>query len=241
MEIEKNLFIYDLSLFLKKEKVLVISDLHLGFEESLRKQGFLVPWFQFKEIKEKLEKIFSQIPKLNKIIINGDLKHEFGKIPKQEWGEVLALIDFLQQKCKKIILIKGNHDTILSPLAEKLNLKIEKTGVKIGKVFITHGHEIPETKKFKESKVVIIGHEHPAISLSDGAATETCKCFLKGKYKNKVLVVQPSFCLASEGADILKEKTLSPFLSQNLENFEVYALAEKPLYFGALKNLNRSI
>lgn len=241
MDIANNLSIIDLALFLKKEKVLVISDLHLGFEDSLRKQGFLVPWFQFKEIKEKLEKILASILKPNKIIINGDLKHEFGSIPKQEWDEVLALIDFLQEKCRKVILIKGNHDTILGPLAEKRALKVEKVGVKIGKVFITHGHKIPETKKFKESKIVIIGHEHAAISLTEGATTETCKCFLKGKWKNKILIVQPSFCLASEGTNILKEQTLSPFLNQNLESFEVYALAHKPLCFGTLKNLNSSI
>ena len=119
----------DKAVWLEKEGILVISDLHIGYEEGLRERGVFLPDIQFKEIIDNLEKIFDILKKKKKkvkeIIILGDLKHEFGKINFQEWQEVLEFIDFLQGKTQKIILIKGNHDTILQPLVNKRKLDIK--------------------------------------------------------------------------------------------------------------------
>ena len=84
MKILDNVYVYDLGLYLKKEKVLILSDLQLGYEEHLNKQGILVPRFQLEDIKKTLEKLLKKL-KPNKVIINGDLKHEFGKISDYEW------------------------------------------------------------------------------------------------------------------------------------------------------------
>lgn len=235
MNLTPNIQIQDLSLWLKKHKTLVIADLHLGFEENLHKQGFLVPWFQYKEIKARLEKILTKL-KPEKIIINGDLKHEFGKIPQQEWDEVKGMITFLQKNCKELILIKGNHDNILGPIANYKKVKL-KNSVTLGTTLILHGHKIP--KLSAKIKTILIAHEHPALGLSDGVTTEVYKCFLKGKWKDKTLIVQPSLCLVTEGTDILKEQVLSPFLKQNLDNFEVWTVADKVRYFGKLKLLKQ--
>ena len=115
MEIIKGIKIKDLALWLKEFQALIISDLHLGYEEYLQQKGILIPKFQMNEIILKLKKLISETkPKI--IIINGDLKHEFGKVLRQEWQEILQLIDFLQQNCSQLILIKGNHDQILGPM-----------------------------------------------------------------------------------------------------------------------------
>ncbi|GAJ17959.1 unnamed protein product, partial [marine sediment metagenome] len=73
--------------------------------------------------------------------------------------------------------------------------------------------------------------------LREKARVEVFKCFLKGKYNRKVLIVQPSFNLVTEGTDITKEKLISPFLQQELRNFECYIVADKVYRFGKLKNL----
>jgi len=80
MEIEKGIKIKDLALIYKDH--LIISDLHIGLEEALNKQGILIPRFQFKEIKQRLEPLL--LKKIKVIVINGDLKHEFGTISEQE-------------------------------------------------------------------------------------------------------------------------------------------------------------
>ncbi len=248
MEIEKNIEIVDLALYLKKHKALIISDLHIGYEEELQKKGVLVPMFQFKDIVKRLTKILRKTkPKL--IIVNGDLKHEFGTISDQEWRETLKILDLLT-KYGKVILIKGNHDNILGPIARKRDVEI-KDYFYIDNIYITHGNIIPKNKDFQKSKVIIIGHEHPAINLKEDMRIEKFKCFLKGKYtakaklqpglipkkltKRKILIVQPSFLQVIEGTDILNEGLLSPFLD-NIKNFEIFVVEDKVYRFGKVKD-----
>lgn len=237
---ELNLKIVDLGLLIKQEKILVFADFHIGYEEALNRQGILVPRFQFKDVIKRLGKIFSELKrrkiKLEKIIINGDIKHEFGKISEQEWRETLRLLDFIARQCNNIILVKGNHDTILGPIAKKKKVSVVDYYF-VKDVLITHGHKIPDKNILKKAKTIVIGHEHPAISLREDLRREKFKCFLKGKYKRKNLIVMPSFCLATEGNDILSEKLLSPFLDQNISNFEVFVVADKIYDFGKIKNL----
>ena len=233
MEISKNIKIIDLSLYLTKYKTLVITDTHVGYEESLNKQGFLIPRFHFKDMIVRLNKILKNISP-ETIVINGDIKHEHGKISDQEWRNTLKLIEFLSKHCKRLILVKGNHDKILGPIAEKRNITTTDNLV-LKDIQITHGHKL--IKDLKNIKTIIIGHEHPAVGIKEGARTETFKCFLKGKYKRKTLIVQPSF-KSTEGTDLTKEKQLSPFLKQDLSNFDVYIVADKVYAPFKLKKLN---
>ena len=171
----------------------------------------------------------------SRIIIVGDIKHEFGTISRQEWKETSKLLDFLQGN-GRVTVIKGNHDTILGPLALRKNLEI-KDFVVIGDVFITHGHKLFNVPK--QIKTVVIAHEHPAVTLYEGGRCEKFKCFLIGRYKKKKLVVLPSMLQIVEGKDILKEKILSPYLKkQKLQNFDVFVVEDNEIYwFGKLKNL----
>jgi len=233
MEIAKDIEIIDLGLYLTKYKTLVLADTHLGFEESLNKNGVFIPRFHIKDLTERLEKILKNL-EIDKIIINGDIKHEFKGISEQEWRNTIQIIDLLKQKCKELILIRGNHDKILNIIAAKKELKIADQIV-IDDILITHGHKM--LKIPTSVKKIIIGHEHPAVGLHEGARIETFKCFLKGKFNGKLLIVMPSLNLVTEGTDVTKEKLLSPFLQQDLNNFEAFVVADKVYYFGKLKGL----
>ena len=231
MNITPDLHIYDLCLYSKQHQALIFSDVHMGFEESLNKQGLLIPRFQFKEIIQRLETIIENIKQeqsintFKTIIINGDLKHEFGRISEQEWRHTLKLLDFLNKHTDNIILVRGNHDTILGPIAKKRN--VQPVDFKIlGELLFIHGDIVPEQDLLEKAKTIIIGHEHPAISIQDGARVETFKCFLKGKYKNKTLIVLPSCNLVTEGTDLLKQARLSPLMPSNIDNFEAYIIAD---------------
>ena len=233
MEIAKGIEIMDLGLYIKKHKLLVFADFHIGYEESLNKQGVLIPRFQFKDIIQRLEKILARV-KPDTIVVNGDLKHEFGKISEQEWRETLKLIELLAKNCKKLLLTKGNHDKIVEPIAKKRNIGIVDS-YEIDGILIIHGDKVP--KNTGKYKTIIIGHEHPAVSIRERGRIEKFKCFLAGKYKRKALIVQPSFNLITEGTDVLRGDLLSPFLHQDLKNFDVYVVADKIYKFGKLRNL----
>ena len=70
MEIYPGIEIRDLGLYLVKEKTLIISDTHIGYEESLNRQGILVPRVYFTEFLERLSKILDDV---ERVVINGDL------------------------------------------------------------------------------------------------------------------------------------------------------------------------
>lgn len=233
MEISKGIEIIDLAL--KIGRTLVIADLHIGFEGALNKQGIMVPRFQFRDVCERLEKILKKAkPEL--VIVNGDIKHEFGTISEQEWRETLKILDLLLLNSKKVVLVKGNHDTILGPIAKKRGVEIvEKYELNKGKILVIHGDK--EVKIGKNIKTIIIGHEHPAVSIREGPRAEVFKCFLKGKYKGKELIAMPSFNLVTEGTDVRRERLLSPYLQQDISEFEAFVAGDKGYYFGKIKDM----
>lgn len=237
MEILAGIEIIDLAL--KVGNTLVIADTHIGYEEAINKQGILIPRFQFKGIIERLEKIFKQAKKpIYTFIINGDVKHEFGRISETEWRHTLAMLDFISNHCKEIVIVKGNHDTIIGPIAEKRNIKIVEHYLITNnkkRILIIHGDKFP--KRLPKCDVIIIGHQHPAITLREGVRSELYRCFLKGKYKKSKLIVLPAFTLVSEGSDILKEEILTPFLKQNLDDFYVYPVADEVYEFGKVRDV----
>ena len=233
------------------DEILVFGDFHLGVQEHL--QG--LPNIQLKEIFENLREIFSHLERLKikvkKIIVLGDFKHKFGEISDSEWRESVRLLDYFIEKVgrKNIILIKGNHDTILEPIAKKRKIKINSFYTYNDIVFM-HGHkEYKEALKNKEEgggiKILILGHLHPTITLTDDYKRERYKCFLLGKWKRKIVYILPSFGDTGPGYDLSKEGYFkyrdSLFINEKgFKNFEVviYNNVEKKEYnFGKLKDL----
>jgi len=137
------------NILLIENSILVIADLHIGIEEAILRKG-LAPRAQVHEMITNLNKIFNKLNKqkikLQKIIILGDLKHEHGKISDEEWRETLYFLDIISKKAKEIILIKGNHDNILGPIAYKRDLII-KPYYQYKDILFMHGH--------KEYKIIL--------------------------------------------------------------------------------------
>lgn len=230
-----NAEIIDSALLIKD--YLIVSDLHLGYEYALNKNGIMIPRFQYNKILNRLEEIQNKAY-ASKIIINGDLKHEFSKISRQEWNEINDFIEFLSEHFGEIILIKGNHDNFTPFIAEKNDLEVHEY-FSVENFLVLHGDKIPENfEKIKED-TVIIGHEHPSIGLRSGERVEKVKCYLSGKIDSKNFIVMPSFNFITEGSDVLQQKTISPFLKgKPLEDFEVWGVENfEVLNFGKLKNL----
>ncbi len=238
----------DKVVYLEKEDILILTDLHIGFEEGLRKQGVFVPKQQFEKTLSDLKKIFSRLKqerkKVEEIVILGDLKHEFGNASFQEWSELGKLIDFFEKKnVKKIILIKGNHDTFFNKKIQE-RLGIKKYYIKKNLAFL-HGD-----KKFievldKKIKYLFLGHLHPAISIRKQVKQETYKCFLTGKWKNKETIILPSFFPLIEGSDVSIYNTNLDF-DFDLGNFEVFIPVENSdkgevLSFGKVKGVGRLV
>jgi uncharacterized protein len=228
MEIHNNLEIVDLAL--KYKDILIVGDLQLGYEQYLNERGVLVPRFQTDDTFDRLSRILKKCKNIKKIIFNGDLKHEFGKISTQEWESTEKIIGNLSNKYE-IIIIKGNHDAIVEPLVKRYKVKIAES-YSVDDILFVHGDKV----FLGDEKIIVISHEHPAISFKE-KPTEKYKCFLKGKWNGHLLIVIPSFNSLTIGSDLRNKKTISPYLKGNLGKFEVYVVEDKIYYFGKLKNI----
>jgi len=194
-----------------RQRFLVVSDFHLGFEESLNDRGALINRFQFPEIRDELLKVIETAGTPDAVVIAGDLKHDFGRISGQEWKESLELIDFLSEHSKRLIIVRGNHDTRLGKIANLRSIQISDY-LRIGRILILHGHKLPELEAMRGANTIIMGHEHPAIPISDGIRTELFKCFLIGRVGRFEVIVLPSFSSTSEGTDVSSSNFMSPIL-----------------------------
>lgn len=233
MNLKKDILAHELFIIIKD--TLIISDIHTGYEESLHKNGYFIPKGNLSELQIRIEKTIKKT-NIKRIILNGDLVHSFGKLTIKEKYALKDFITYLKKKAE-IIIIKGNHDKILKFLVPDIELVEEHI---IGDILITHGDIINKHSTNKKIKTIIIGHEHPSITITSGYRSEKFKCFLKGKYKDKALIVMPSCNMLLEGTDILKEQLLSPYL-KNIEDFEVYIIEDKIYDFGKIKILRKKM
>lgn len=203
--------------------LLVISDLHLGLERSMTSKGSYVPQFQLEDAEKDIEQMQKETG-ANRILINGDLKNEF--LPSySEKNEIQAFLKFLDGKFKDIIIIEGNHDTLIKDTVEDQGLRMLDEYREDGIMFV-HGHEELEDENFE---TVILGHEHPALVLTDAiGVTEKIDCFLYGETKDsKNIIVMPAFSSISNGTginNVPSRELLSPILKERVDKDSLKAL-----------------
>jgi len=231
--IAKGIKIIDASLYLREEKTIVIGDLHLGLEDSYVNRGTFLPKQQYNWIHNNILKILESVD-VKRIIINGDLKHEFSKINKQEWTDVYKFLNFLSEGYD-VEIILGNHDVMMKKILKEQGYNI-KDYICFSNIILLHGDVIPEEALNKD--MVIIGHEHPSVCIKEGAKVEKYKCFIKGMWRDKVLIVMPSFNPLIEGNDILTRNFLSPFIKKDISDFKLFVIGNKVYNFGKVKNLS---
>ena len=254
-----QLTLIDLALFLPAERVLAIADVHLGIEEALRDEGILVPRDHLAQVQQRLERIFEELrvapsDPLRKVLINGDLRHQFGPLSRVEHKESKEFLRWLAEWAEQIVLIEGNHDGSLGALAGERVMVCKSYSV--GDCWFVHGDQaspgpyaVPpqaarRTAQTKSGEAwwIVIGHEHPAVGLRDPVTqrVEVYKCFLVGRSAEKNLLVLPSFNQLVKGSDLLKEQPLSPLVRPSeLEDFFVYVVSDAgDIYeFGPLRRL----
>ena len=215
----------------KGKKILVIGDLHLGYEESLNRGGVFVGRKMFEEMILQMGEIFAKTGRVDLIVLLGDVKHDFSGVLRQEWNDVLGLIDYLEEGLREggeIIIARGNHDNYLKNIVnfgnkakhlseipvignseetKRIAYIAFKRGVRVedyfvfGKYCFLHGDRDFSGAGAAGIKCWVIGHAHPAVKLSDGVKVESYKCFLVGRFRGREVVIVPSFFEYSAGSD----------------------------------------
>lgn len=227
-------------LFIKNfgKKILVIGDLHFGFEEVMNNSGVFISRKMFDEAIVYLDRVFETTGEVHEVILLGDVKHSFGTIIRQEWKEIIGLLDYLKNKSQKVTIVRGNHDNVVGPLAREAGVAVVDYYLNENFCFL-HGDADFAQIHDKKIKFWVLGHAHPAIKIREGVKVEKFKCFLVGDYKKKKIIIVPSFLDYGLGSDP-REKSLILAWPIKLEEFEVFVVADEDLEvlnFGKLKRI----
>ena len=148
-----------------EKKSLVISDLHIGFENTFSTNKiFLGDDSSIKQITTNVKKLI-QNHSVDSVILLGDIKSSISQISKNEWNDIPYFFDEIK-KISDIILIPGNHDAGIEKLVSDEISMISSKGLVIDDVLLTHGHTMP-SENLSNVNRIIMGHIHPVFFQED--------------------------------------------------------------------------
>jgi hypothetical protein len=221
------------AVYCRADDAVAVGDLHLGYEASLQAEHVAIPRFQLRPMLDRLGEILLRFdPAL--VIINGDLKHEFGHNKRQEWTEVEALLDMLSGR--EVVAVRGNHDNYLQTILSKRGIRMTDSYTSSdGMLTFQHGHlRVLHGEGFR-----VFGHEHPMVRLRDAiGARMAVPCFLFDEPNG--FLVMPAFSPLASGTDVSSPE--SAFMNPAIRNMDiskarVYAIHEGLMDFGTVGNL----
>ena len=147
------------------ERILIVTDLHIGLEYELSKAGVNIP-YQTERIQGELLALCKEY-KPDRLVIAGDVKHGVPVTSFQEKRELPTLFEVLLTEVPHIDVTRGNHDGNIQDLATR-GVEIHSSkGIILGddyKIAIFHGHAWPKAKAL-EADCLIAGHNHPTVLL----------------------------------------------------------------------------
>lgn len=243
MDIDSDITLIDGKplIYIKSISALICSDLHLGYEDMMAARGIFMPHVNLNSILNELNNAIDLLkPKL--LIIDGDIKNEFSNTETYEFNELYDFFNQLKTKDIKIILIKGNHDNYVDKYKKSFNIELYNDEFIIDKYLFFHGESMP-TDKYKETDILIMGHEHPSIRItSESGKIERLKCFLSGTYKGKLLLVLPAIGYFASGTPInavRKNDLISPIFNEiDIDRMDAIVIGyDDTINFGKIKDL----
>ncbi|HCA09545.1 MAG TPA: ligase-associated DNA damage response endonuclease PdeM [Chryseobacterium sp.] len=153
--------------FWKKEKALILSDLHIGKTAHFRKNGIALANHIMKSDLERLSVLIEYFQP-EKFIVVGDLLHAGDNSDVDEFCSWRNQYPDLQ-----FYLIKGNHDRLSASLEKKLCLNFKSEILTIeGFTFI---HDFDKTLP----EFQITGHIHPGVVLNSSVKNIRLPCFVQ--------------------------------------------------------------
>ncbi len=182
--INQNDFIlhFNRTVFWEQEKILIVSDLHLGKTGHFRKSGIGVPAAVMKEDMQRFVSAI-QFYKPSLVAIVGDLFHS---VENKEHELFLKWRNDLQHL--PMLLVRGNHDIVPDAWYKKAGIEVvENTWRKNNFTFV---HQVEDAAANAADEYIFSGHIHPAISIKGlGKQSLRFPCF----YFSKHYAVLPAF------------------------------------------------
>ncbi len=183
--VNKNSFILhsNRTVFWEQQKILILSDLHLGKTGHFRKSGIAVPHAVMKEDMQRLVNTI-QFFKAQQLVIVGDMFHSVENKEHElflKWRNDLAHV--------KMLLVKGNHDIVPKQWYSNAAIEVIDDCLRINDVAFIH-HIQDADKNELQQHYFFSGHIHPAVSIKGlGKQSLRFPCF----YFTQQFAVLPAF------------------------------------------------
>ncbi len=162
-------------IFWEDEKILIVSDLHMGKSGHFRKSGIGIPQNIFKE---DLQRLFSQIQffKPKTVMIAGDMFHSNANKEINffiKWRKDIAFVEFF--------LIRGNHDILSKKIYKEAGVEVFENKYLFKNFCFTHDIST-DCEVSGEKLFTFSGHIHPGIKMNgSGHQSLMLPCFYFGK------------------------------------------------------------
>lgn len=175
------------------ERVLSVADLHLGYAWAHRLSGQLMPITPTTDTLARLQELQRDYEP-REIVVLGDIVHRAMALGELE-KELRDLFNGLSPR-SQLTFLAGNHDRDLQKVLKQWLLPIElRSSVEVGRNLLVHG----DVANAAPAQRIVMGHEHPAISIGDGVTTsQKCPCFLV----SDSVVVMPAFSRWAAGTNV---------------------------------------
>ncbi|MFW9830298.1 MAG: metallophosphoesterase [Candidatus Thorarchaeota archaeon] len=148
-----------------KRRILVVADLHIGYERTLFRQDQYTANLSERIIQHLLQIVTETKP--NEVIILGDIKHTIKEFSQQEFRKVALLLQRIQD-LSSLTIIRGNHDADLELVIPDNTQIIPSSGLKLTfrkhNVFLLHGHAQPSVE-FLSCESLLMAHVHPVLAI----------------------------------------------------------------------------
>lgn len=147
------------------ERVLVVGDLHIGWEMTLAQHGIHVP-SQTSKLADRLIDIIAKSSP-TRIVFLGDVKHTVVGAQLEEWKDVPEFFEKIIPLVPDIQVIQGNHDGNIEPMTPPQVKILPPSGIALwGRYGLFHGHAWP-APGLLGCESLIQGHLHPVVAFTD--------------------------------------------------------------------------
>ncbi|MEM3402118.1 MAG: metallophosphoesterase [Candidatus Hadarchaeales archaeon] len=221
----------------KNERILAITDLHIGIEWELSKQGISLP-SQVPRLKKRLLNLIKE-ERAKRLIFLGDIKHNIPVSSWQEWSEIPRLLQDLAEVVE-VEIIPGNHDGDIKGMVPKDVIVHDVKGIIIGKIGLVHGHAWPKPELF-QTELLVTGHDHPAVEFRDSIGGRIFeKVWLRGKLNPKKMPKKFREAVGKKPPEFLVVPAFSELVGGTAVNGKLQKPLVGPFFKSGAVDLNRA-
>jgi putative SbcD/Mre11-related phosphoesterase len=178
----------DRALYVPGEDALVLTDLHLGRDETSNVE------LRLGEHEDIVDRFGALVDKFapREVVFGGDLLHSFGSLPRGVMETVSELRAILDDADANAVVTPGNHDSMLGQIWKGPT----EDEHRLGDGLVLHGHEPPDAT----AEWYVVGHDHPTISIE--GQRRPCYLWGEGTYRGADVLMLPSFTRLAAGVEV---------------------------------------